>query len=84
MKRFWKILLIAFLVGFIGSVVCNIFIQKKDLSHIEKIILQNNTVKESVENSKYPTINKPASSQKTVIYGDSVRVFKEGVKLIAK
>jgi|TARA_B110001452_G_C15140816_1_gene397217 hypothetical protein len=78
MKRFWKILLIAFLVGFIGSVVCNIFIQKKDLSHIEKIILQNNTVKESVENSKYPTINKPASSQKTVIYGDSVRVFKEG------
>lgn len=78
MKRFWKILLIAFLVGFIGSVICNIFIQKKDLSHIEKIILQNNTVKESVENSKYPTINKPASSQKTVIYGDSVRVFKEG------
>ena len=78
MKRFWKILLIAFLVGFIGSVVCNIFIQKKDLSHIEKIILQNNTVKESVENSKYPTINKPASSQTTVIYGDSVRVFKEG------
>ena len=78
MKRFWKIILIAFLVGFIGSVVCNIFIQKKDLSHIEKIILQNNTVKESVENSKYPTINKPASSQTTVIYGDSVRVFKEG------
>ena len=78
MKRFWKIILIAFLVGFIGSVICNIFIQKKELSHIERIILQNNTVKESVENSKYPTINKPASSQKTVIYGDSVRVFKEG------
>jgi len=78
MKRFWKIILIAFLVGFIGSVVCNIFIQKKELSHIERIILQNNTVKESVENSKYPTINKPASSQTTVIYGDSVRVFKEG------
>jgi len=78
MKRFWKIILIAFLVGFIGSVICNIFIQKKELSHIERIILQNNTVKESVENSKYPTINKPASSQTTVIYGDSVRVFKEG------
>lgn len=78
MKRFWKIILIAFLVGFIGSVICNIFMQKKELSHIERIILQNNTVKESVENSKYPTINKPASSQTTVIYGDSVRVFKEG------
>jgi len=78
MKKLWKVILIAFLVGFIGSVICNIFIQKKELSHIERIILQNNTVKESVENSKYPTINKPASSQKTVIYGDSVRVFKEG------
>jgi len=50
------------------------------LSHIETIILQNNTVKESVENSKYPTINKPASSQETVIYGDSVRVFKKYLK----
>ena len=78
MKRFFKILLIAFLVGFIGSVICNIFLHKAELSHIETIILQNNTVKESVENSKYPTINKPASSQTTVIYGDSVRVFKEG------
>lgn len=78
MKKLWKVILIAFLVGFIGSVICNIFIQKKELSHIERIILQNNTVKESVENSKYPTINKPASSQETVIYGDSVRVFKEG------
>jgi len=78
MKRFFKILLISFLVGFIGSVIYNIFLRKAELSHIETIILQNNTVKESVENSKYPTINKPASSQTTVIYGDSVRVFKEG------
>jgi hypothetical protein len=78
MKRFFKILLISFLVGFIGSVIYNIFLHKAELSHIETIILQNNTVKESVENSKYPTINKPASSQTTVIYGDSVRVFKEG------
>ena len=78
MKRFWKILLLSFLLGFVGSVICNIYLHKKELSHIERIILQNNTVKESVENSKYPTINKPASSQTTVIYGDSVRVFKEG------
>ena len=80
MKRFWKVLLIAFLAGFIGSVICNIIINKKELSHIEKRILQNNTVKESVENSKYPTINKPASSQITVFGQDSVRVFKEGSK----
>ena len=76
MKRFWKILLIAFLVGFIGSVICNIYFHKTELSHIENMILQNNTVKESVENSKYPTISKPASSQETVMYGDSIRVFK--------
>ena len=80
MKRFWKVLLIAFLVGFIGSVICNVYFHKTELSHIEKQILQNNTVKESVENSKYPTINKPASSQITVFGQDSVRVFKEGSK----
>lgn len=80
MKRFWKVLLITFLIGFIGSVICNVYFHKKELSHIEKIILQNNTVKESVENSKYPTINKPASSQITVFGQDSVRVFKEGSK----
>lgn len=80
MKRFWKVLLVSFLIGFIGSVICNVYFHKKELSHIEKIILQNNTVKESVENSKYPTINKPASSQITVIGQDSIRVFKEGSK----
>ena len=78
MKRFFKILLISFLVGFIGSVIYNTYHQETSLTHIEKIILQNNTVKESVENSKYPTINEPASSQTTVMYGDSIRVFKEG------
>ena len=78
MKRFFKILLFAFLVGFIGSVICNIYFHKTELSHIENMILQNNTVKESVENSKYPTINEPASSQTTIMYGDSIRVFKEG------
>ena len=78
MKKFFKILLISFLVGFIGSVIYNVYYQKTSLTHIEKIILQNNTVKESVENSKYPTINKPASSQTTIMYGDSIRVFKEG------
>tara|TARA_B110000093_G_scaffold151664_1_gene166236 strand:+ start:930 stop:1172 length:243 start_codon:yes stop_codon:yes gene_type:complete len=79
MKRFWKLLLILFLVGFIGYVVYNLYYQKPTLTHIEKIILQNNTVKESVENSKYPTINKPTSSQTTIMYGDSIRVFKEGL-----
>ena len=59
MKRFWKILLIAFLVGFIGSVICNVFLHKKQLSHIENIILQNNTVKESVEIFIIPLICAP-------------------------
>ena len=76
MKRFWNVLLLLLLLGFVGLVIYNIY-NRKELSHIETIILQNNTVKESVENSKYPTINKPASSQKTIIYGDSVRIFKE-------
>ena len=77
MKRFFKILLISIIVGASGGIICSIFVHKTELSHIEKMILQNNTVKESVENSKYPTINEPASSQTTVMYGDSIRVFKE-------
>jgi len=76
MKRFFKILLISFVVGFIGSAIYNIYIHKTEMSHIEKMILQNNTVKESIENSKYPTINEPASSQVTVIAGDSVRTIR--------
>lgn len=77
MKRFFKILIISFVVGFIGSAIYNIYIHKTEMSHIEKMILQNNTVKESVENSKYPTINEPASSQVTVFAGDSVRTIRK-------
>lgn len=77
MKRFFKILIISIVVGFIGGVICNIYAHKTKLSHIEKMILQNNTVKESVENSKYPTINKPASSQITVFGQDSVRTVRK-------
>jgi len=77
MKRFFKILLISFVVGFIGSAIYNIYIHKTEMSHIEKMILQNNTVKESIENSKYPTINEPASSQVTVFAGDSVRTIRK-------
>jgi len=77
MKRFFKILLISIIVGAIGGFICGIFVHKAELSHIEKMILQNNTVKESVENSKYPTINQPASSQVTVFAGDSVRTIRK-------
>ena len=52
MKRFWNVLLLLFLLGFVGLVIYNIY-NRKELSHIETIILQNNTVKESVENSKF-------------------------------
>jgi transcription antitermination factor NusG len=77
MKRFFKILIISFVVGFIGSAIYNIYIHKTEMSHIEKMILQNNTVKESIENSKYPTINEPTSSQVTVFAGDSVRTIRK-------
>ena len=77
MKRFFKILLISIIVGAIGGFICSIFVHKTELSHIEKMILQNNTVKESVENSKYPTINEPTSSQVTVFAGDSVRTIRK-------
>ena len=77
MKRFFKILLISIIVGASGGIICSIFVHKTELSHIEKMILQNNTVKESVENSKYPTINQPASSQVTVFAGDSVRTIRK-------
>ena len=77
MKKFFKILLISIIVGASGGIICSIFVHKTELSHIEKMILQNNTVKESVENSKYPTINQPASSQVTVFAGDSVRTIRK-------
>jgi hypothetical protein len=77
MKKFFKILLISIIVGASGGIICSIFVHKTELSHIEKMILQNNTVKESVENSKYPTINEPASSQVTVFAGDSVRTIRK-------
>ncbi len=36
MKRFWKVLLIAFLVGFIGSVICNVYFHTVKESRVSK------------------------------------------------
>lgn len=44
-------------------------------SRIEKVIKKHNSIKDSWTNVKHPTVPKPASSQSTVIYGDSVRVI---------
>lgn len=52
----------------------------KNNSHIEKVIKKHNSIKDSWTNVKHPTVPKPASSQSTVIYGDSVRVMPKSNK----
>tara|TARA_B110000305_G_scaffold180994_1_gene200742 strand:- start:798 stop:1214 length:417 start_codon:yes stop_codon:yes gene_type:complete len=54
----------------------------KNNSHIEKVIKKHNSIKDSWTNVKHPTVPKPASSQSTVIYGDSVRVIPKIKKQI--
>jgi len=53
-----------------------------ELSYIEKVIKKHNSIKDSWTNVKHPTVPKPASSQSTVIYGDSVRVMPKIKKQI--
>lgn len=53
-----------------------------ELSYIEKVIKKHNSIKDSWINVKHPTVPKPASSQSTVIYGDSVRVMPKIKKQI--
>jgi hypothetical protein len=65
---------------FIAS--CNNSKNKDDLSYIEKVIKKHNSIKDSWTNVKHPTVPKPASSQSTVIYGDSVRVMPKIKKQI--
>jgi|TARA_R110000822_G_scaffold160842_1_gene301240 hypothetical protein len=77
-KKLYKIFFIvisSFL--FIGIIIYNVFINTNELTHIEKVIKKHNGIKQSIANPKYPTIAKPVSSQSTLIYGDSVRVFKK-------
>ena len=45
-------------------------------------IKKHNSIKDSWTNVKHPTVPKPASSQSTVIYGDSVRVMPKIKKQI--
>jgi|MDSY01.2.fsa_nt_gb uncharacterized membrane-anchored protein YitT (DUF2179 family) len=75
MKRFWKVFLISFIIGLITSIVFNMYLHKKELSNIEQIIKQHNSIKDL--NQKYPTINKTPSSQSTVFGQDSVRVLRK-------
>ena len=69
----WVIGIIVFILGittimFIGE-------PKDKTTHIEQVIRQHNSIKESLANPKYPTINKPSSSQSTVWGGDSIRII---------
>jgi hypothetical protein len=54
----------------------------KNNSHIEKVIKKHNSIKDSWTNVKHPTVPKPASSQSTVIYGDSVRVIPKNSTIV--
>ena len=53
-----------------------------ELSYIEKVIKKHNSIKDSWTNVKHPTVPKPASSQSTVIYGDSVRVIPKNSTIV--
>lgn len=63
-------------------IIIRILIQDNSVTHIEKVIKKHNSIKDSWTNVKHPTVPKPASSQSTVIYGDSVRVMSKIKKQI--
>ena len=63
-------------------IIIRILIQDNSVTHIEKVIKKHNSIKDSWTNVKHPTVPKPASSQSTVIYGDSVRVMPKIKKQI--
>jgi hypothetical protein len=76
MKKYHKIFVITLIYIFcIGILIYNVFINTNELTKIEKAIKKHNSIKDSWTNVKHPTVPKPASSQSTVIYGDSVRVI---------
>ena len=54
-------------------------IKTNESTHIEKVIKRHNRVKESISNTKYPTLSKPSNSQSTIMYGDSIRVVKKEI-----
>jgi hypothetical protein len=77
-----SIVLLTTLWSIIFIASCNNSKNKDDLSYIEKVIKKHNSIKDSWTNVKHPTVPKPASSQSTVIYGDSVRVMPKIKKQI--
>ena len=78
-KNLYKIFFIAFLffLFIISIIIYNVIFNNNELTQIEKNIKKHNGIQESIHNPKYPTINKPVSSQSTVLNGDSIKVFKE-------
>jgi hypothetical protein len=75
-KNYYSIFLIAIYILCVFIFIHNVFIKNNKLTHIEKVIKKHNSINKSIANPKYQIIEKPASSQSTVIYGDSVRVYK--------
>lgn len=68
--------IIAVIVFALSIISMFLFIKTNELTDIEKVIKNHNAVKESILNTKYPTLSKPYNSQSTIINGDSVRVLK--------
>ena len=78
MKSEKNILLKLSLFGLIcmfSAIIYNIVYSPK-LTHIEKVIKNHNSIRESLKNPSHPTISKPSSSQIGIVGGDSVRVIK--------
>ena len=71
-----KLHIIVVIVFALSIISMFLFVKKNKLTHIEKVIKNHNRVKESISNTKYPTLSKPASSQSTIINGDSIRLYK--------
>ena len=83
-EKLYSIILIA-LIYFVCigiSIYALVKFNTYELTHIEKVIKKHNNIQESLSNSKFPIIKKPASSQSTFINGDSIRVMPKSYKEI--
>ena len=77
-KNRWSYVLLSIsVVCVIILIIFSLFAKNNELTHIERVIKNNNTVKEYISNPKYPILSPPANSKSTIINGDSVRVIEK-------
>lgn len=77
-KKSWSyVFLSVILVCAILLIIFSFLAQKKELTHIERVIKNHNRVNEYISNPKYPILSPPANSKSTIINGDSVRVIQK-------